>query len=104
MAVYIDIDALIDAQLYDDEHEEWNWQRMSVRDYLFLACDVLPTAADVRPVVRGEWTHEHLVSTAGWCYEVIRCSECGWDYPMLETNYCPHCGADMRGDTDGVEL
>ena len=53
-------------------------------------------AADVRPVVHGHWRHEHLASTSGGTYEVIRCSECGWSYPMFETVYCPCCGADMR--------
>ena len=53
-------------------------------------------AADVRPVAHGHWKHEHLASTSGGTYEVIRCSECGWAYPMFETAYCPCCGTDMR--------
>jgi hypothetical protein len=44
-------------------------------------------AADVRPVVRGEWIRN------GWS---IRCSECGYDMPFSVRNYCPNCGADMR--------
>ena len=27
------------------------------------------------------------------------CSECN-DYQMFTSNYCPNCGADMRGDTE----
>lgn len=37
----------------------------------------------------------------GWC----KCSECGeWligsDEYLVKGNFCPHCGADMRGDGD----
>ena len=61
-------------------------------------------AADVAPVVRGEWmvSLERPVGTI--------CSKCGFAWsdkidavklePILskiKTNYCPNCGADMRG-------
>lgn len=33
------------------------------------------------------------------------CSECGWVHPVIEGfgqyNFCPNCGADMRGEKDG---
>lgn len=29
-----------------------------------------------------------------------KCSECGWK--AEKSNYCPNCGADMRGDTDEI--
>lgn len=37
---------------------------------------------------------------------VGRCSVCGWfaginDANVLGMNYCPNCGADMRGENDG---
>lgn len=44
-------------------------------------------AADVRPVVRGEWVKN------GWS---IRCSICRYDMPFSTRNFCPNCGADMR--------
>lgn len=60
------------------------------------------SAADVRPVVRGEWANEHLASTSGGTYAVIRCSVCKSQFPLYKTNYCPNCGADMREvTTDG---
>lgn len=50
--------------------------------------------ADVRPIRRGRWTlHDDWSGT---------CSECGirqmlvWDADGW-MNYCPNCGADMRG-------
>lgn len=45
--------------------------------------NVLPS--DNRP--KGEWVVEN--------HEVV-CSVCGQN--NLETNFCPNCGADMRGD------
>lgn len=58
-------------------------------------------AADVRPVVRGEWL---LDSDPGepWRY---RCSECGEitkDTCMGKprANFCPWCGADMREEAN----
>ena len=63
----------------------------------FNAIVMLP-AADVRPVVRGKWERKE---GAGQYYEV-RCSVCGsrppQDYSgwVVESNYCPNCGADMR--------
>lgn len=45
-------------------------------------------AADVRPVRYGKWENH------GW---TIRCSECGYDMPFATRNFCPNCGADMRG-------
>ena len=63
--------------------------------------DMLPTA-DVKEVKRGHW----IVSKTehGWnCCEYpaeYTCSECGRVNPHEET-FCPECGADMRGDTDG---
>jgi hypothetical protein len=53
-------------------------------------------AADVRPVVRAKWVDVGPDMT---------CSACGFscDDPwyLAEANYCPNCGADMRGETDG---
>ena len=47
---------------------------------------------------RGKW-NEITDRTMDCCY---RCSECGFirDAYFLEvTNFCPNCGADMRGET-----
>ena len=55
-----------------------------------IVLDPVP-AADVRENVRGEWQdyedHEFI-------YHV--CSICGYE-SVDQTEYCPKCGADMRG-------
>ena len=51
-------------------------------------------AADVCPVVRGRWIEKpYLLGTTNVC------SVCGANYgmPHGKYNFCPNCGADMRG-------
>lgn len=48
-------------------------------------------AADVRPVVRGRWLHETEI-------EGHACGECSVCHKIrVIDNFCPSCGADMRG-------
>ena len=57
-------------------------------------------SADVQPVKRGKWHH---INNEGFIY----CSECHkeayWDtdYGQQLFDYCPYCGADMRGEDNG---
>lgn len=58
-------------------------------------------AADVRPVVRGEWIQVEPNSGTKFL-PTFRCSVCG----ILEygkANFCFNCGADMRGEEDRSE-
>lgn len=53
-------------------------------------------AADVRPVARGRWK----IQGGGF----VKCTSCmtlmfNADTPH-EWNFCPNCGADMRGEQD----
>ena len=54
-------------------------------------------AADVRPMVSGRW-----IDVSSEYIKVFRCDQCGeetmdtcMDKPRA--NFCPNCGADMRG-------
>jgi ribosomal protein S14 len=53
-------------------------------------------AADVRPVVRGEWEEEDSASNR-WSF---RCSVCGKGGRGYKFNFCSNCGADMREAND----
>ena len=51
-------------------------------------------AADVAPVVHGQWIEDH---------DYLKCAECGvmvkWDFTFFDIgnwNYCPNCGAKMQ--------
>lgn len=48
---------------------------------------------EARPVVRGEWKQSILAD------DFFRCSVCSsvWNRKF---EFCPHCGADMRGVED----
>ena len=49
---------------------------------------------------KGEWSD---LSTDGRHIGWIACSVCGQEPPSesnLRTNFCPNCGADMRGDKE----
>lgn len=59
--------------------------------------EAINDAPTIDPVKHGRWKHEHLVSTGGGTYAVVRCSLCEWQYPTFETDFCPHCGARMDG-------
>ena len=61
-------------------------------------------------VARGEWEHwGSPFSDESEVIDTIVCSVCGVrfiepkDEPKGEYNYCPNCGADMRGEENEVE-
>lgn len=62
--------------------------------------ELAPTV-DAVPVVHGRWDDSQSEIIGGLYHEVRECSECGWTYDMvIEFNYCPNCGANMRGTED----
>ena len=59
------------------------------------------SAADVRPVVMGEWIDIRPINQSTFERIAIKgaynkCSLCG-RLCFFEENFCPNCGADMRG-------
>ena len=89
MAEYIDRDAAIELlHYYADETCS-----AVVSDF-----EAIP-AADVAPVVHGEWKPNGL---GGYTY-AFYCSQCGYvdGYPFNDRHkYCPNCGAKMDGDAE----
>ncbi len=104
MAEYIEREALIKAidnnfakfdidvcnpPYYDGANDEYADVRLIIHKQ---------PAADVQPVKRGEWEKKSSVG-------VFRCSLCqhifmlGTD-EIDEYHFCPHCGADMRNDSN----
>lgn len=54
---------------------------------------------------RGEWIDKSRILYNDWGHYYYReCSLCGYkredDNPDNDTNFCPNCGADMRGDKE----
>ena len=54
----------------------------------------LPSAQPER--IRGRWIEKPHV------HGVAYCSLCDYELHTNDTNFCPNCGADMRGERDQV--
>ena len=98
MARYIDADLLKEAFSTDTQH--LSTFDPDLYNLIVLEIEEAPTA-DVREVRHGEWIFLKTYYEADEC----NCSLCG---QLLTTahnkrmNYCPNCGADMRGDDNEV--
>ena len=54
---------------------------------------------DVQPVRHGKWIKADSQQYFRKHYPCFTCSECGYRKDSQKTwNYCPNCGADMRGN------
>ena len=66
-------------------------------EYILNKIDSMPTIGERK---KGEWTRHYCEdgNPDGW-----RCDQCAEWYYFGETkpNFCPNCGADMRGGQDG---
>lgn len=86
MSRYIDADALKESMhLYGFRSVD-----LTVTEFIE---DVLPTA-DVREVVHGEWIDKGEDYMIRWT-----CSNCGRRDTHIY-DFCPDCGADMRGENN----
>lgn len=64
-----------------------------------LAIETVPSAQERK---KGKWIHDGYDFPHG--NDWIHCSICGKrgiNVPADLTNFCPNCGADMRGEQDG---
>ena len=57
--------------------------------------DSAPTAQPERK--KGTWILKPNI------YGVAYCSECGYELHTNNTNFCPYCGADMKGGNDETD-
>lgn len=99
MAEYIERAALLETINHANFPEE-DWDYVNNASYALDLVRNFP-AADVVEVVHGRWMrYWHDTGLIGHEYAV--CSVC--DCHMSDTNqfwnsdYCPNCGADMRGE------
>ena len=80
--------AAIDALCDNCDHVQSVCPHYPCKQY--TAIDTLPSAQPERK--KGKW----LKRGSRLCY---KCSECD-GFSIAQENYCPNCGADMRGDKD----
>lgn len=72
------------------------WDKKALKELKMYVVHAVPTA-DVRENVRGEWIVKK---------DIINCSvckRCSWSKSYEDLvrsfNFCPNCGADMRGES-----
>lgn len=82
---------LIDADKLKPD-AEWNGWDKQFTCYSKKQIENAPTV-DARK--RGEWVVD---DDASILFTVYACSECGTKWVNNRINYCPNCGADMRGN------
>lgn len=67
---------------------DWLWAKLN---------DAIDNAPTIEERKKGKWIeHNPHKWGLGVKYE---CSECGYEVDCEEPNFCPNCGADMRGET-----
>lgn len=59
-----------------------------------LDADTLSNFKKFEEQKKGKWIEEDIDFDTFW-----KCSECGFNGAMIPDNFCPRCGADMRGET-----
>ena len=107
MAEYIDREVLYEKAYWHGEHPDVDNPFPDGVDAIDIEdVDAIP-AADVAPVVHGEWQGEgdgyadgEIVLDVWYCSECGYCIDDGTDDPHILPNYCPNCGARMDGDSD----
>ena len=101
MSRYVDLSERVTAQYYDAEYEEWTQETTTIAEILDSVCDdytVLPSEQQER--MRGRWVP---VTNGRGGYE---CDQCHNYAPSYQdgvewlSDFCPNCGADMRGEQD----
>jgi hypothetical protein len=114
----IDADALIDDLKHDvaldqdslDYEELTDSNRKIIqfdKDCKQNAIDLLQNAPTIEPERKnGKWIPQDHNKTNGMASTLVyyypKCSVCG--YCDNYTNFCPNCGADMRGEEDNIPI
>ena len=95
MAKYIECEAALKAI-----HEEWDdvcnydGSGYALANEMESVIYSVP-AADVRPVVHGQWVRPKTINGRVKCFI---CSSCGIGQ-VFRTSFCPNCGAKMEVGT-----
>ena len=94
---YIDADKLKDIKFNSISNDKYGIYRMGWNDAIDAVVDNEPTA-DVRENVRGEWQPIEVQPYFKKHFDTsVACSVCHRK-GNKRWNFCPNCGADMRGE------
>lgn len=71
-------------------------QNLSDKEITGIVCNYYESRADVEPVRRGKW----IINSDGY---YPQCSECMKEpQGRVMTDWCPNCGAKMRGEENNA--
>ena len=87
---YIEREVVLNAMSKAQSDRTWSMDNCDVMCQMFDYVEEVP-AADVAPVVHGEWLS--LEQEIG----LYECSLCGHRILRTKSSYCPNCGAHMDG-------
>lgn len=84
-----------------EKEYEGGWIPYNSKAILKEEIESIPTA-DVVERKKGKWAYERVdfsvaVSPGAYVISSPTCSVCGF-HEFEATNFCPNCGADMRGE------
>ena len=84
--------------LYNNNDCECRGHSLSRQDICNIVEDLVEETADVKPVVRGEWTR-HYTRPNVFKDTFWHCSVCGYknsySFANFDHKFCPNCGARM---------
>lgn len=99
MPRYIDADELKKCSYVIAYKDEWHMTQYG--EFVELADIENAPTADVVERKRGKWETE-IRNIHGHKIPFLACSICGI-YAADEYQYCPHCGAEMKGEDDAIQ-
>ena len=82
---------LIDADALIDKYGDWYTEEGMEEGYIGTIKGIVDSMPTIEERKTGEW----IVEDDGYT-ECCRCDQCGKRYVDI-SNFCPNCGADMRG-------
>ena len=103
-----------EQMIYDEGYRRGKAERHKMLEDGTLVVDVDDATAVTRVLVednknvnicnkadrpKGKWHHIQSVCYGGGTMKEVVCSKCH-EHQILPTNFCPYCGADMRGEDD----
>ena len=94
---WINAETKVTITVYDEQDEEHTIEEMTVEEILdTYTNEGCPTIVCNPERKKGKWIYNTYCSECGWANQV----EPGFIGPAEEFNFCPNCGADMRGENE----
>lgn len=107
MAEYIDKNESVDESYLQnwyidsvDEAGTPHWTEEHIEELVkdFIVIPIETPSADVEPVRRGKWLKNEYRHYCSECGHMGLFNGFGFKF---ESNYCPNCGAKMKGEENG---